>query len=115
MLAGDADLRATFETNFFAVVELTRLLLPLLEKSRPANIVNVSSVMGSLTIHLADATRDKGIVVQSAHPGWVKTELGTDAAPVEVTDGAKTIVDLALQTERDRRGQFIHQGEPVPW
>lgn len=45
------ELRQTFETNFFAVVALTQALLPLIRKAPAGRIVNLSSVLGSLTIH----------------------------------------------------------------
>ena len=44
-------LRKTFETNFFAVVALTQALLPLIRKSPAGRIVNLSSILGSLTLH----------------------------------------------------------------
>ena len=44
-------LRETFETNFFASVALTQKLLPLIRKAPAGRIVNVSSILGSLTLH----------------------------------------------------------------
>ena len=44
-------LRKTLDTNFFAVVGLTQALLPLLRKSEAGRIVNLSSILGSLTLH----------------------------------------------------------------
>ncbi|NJE06766.1 SDR family NAD(P)-dependent oxidoreductase, partial [Thermococcus sp. M36] len=44
-------LRETFETNFFAIIKLTDELLPLLKKSDAGRIVNLSSILGSLTLH----------------------------------------------------------------
>ena len=137
------DLRATFDTNFFAVVELTLALLPLLRKSEAARIVNVSSILGSntlhadpngpfstskpfaydaskaalnsFTIHLAALLRDTNIKVNSAHPGWVKTDMGTDAAPMDVIEGAKTEVDLATLPPNGPTGSYIHLGKNLPW
>ncbi|MEM6293155.1 MAG: SDR family oxidoreductase [Myxococcota bacterium] len=136
-------LRQTYEVNVFAPIALTHALLPLLEKAPAARIVNLSSILGSLnvnrdydsdwggakplaynsskaalnmfTIQLAAALRDTPIKVNSAHPGWVKTELGTDAAPMEVVDGAKTSVALALLDADGPTGSFVHLGETVPW
>jgi NAD(P)-dependent dehydrogenase (short-subunit alcohol dehydrogenase family) len=42
------DLRATYETNVFAVVRVTNAFLPLLCKANAARIVNVTSKRGSL-------------------------------------------------------------------
>jgi NAD(P)-dependent dehydrogenase (short-subunit alcohol dehydrogenase family) len=137
------DLRETFDTNFFAVVSVTNALLPLLRKSEAGRIVNVSSILGSLTlhalpdspiyhakilaydssktalnaytVHLAYALRDTKIKVNSAHPGWVKTDLGTDAAPMNVVEGAKTEVTLATLPEDGPTGGFFHLGETLPW
>ena len=44
-------LRRTFETNFFSVVALTQALLPLIRKAPAGRIVNLSSILGSLTLH----------------------------------------------------------------
>ena len=136
-------LRETFDTNFFQVVKLTNTLLPLIRKSAAGRIVNLSSILGSLTlhsdpsspiynsklfaydtsktalnsytIHLAAALQDTPIKVNSAHPGWVKTDLGSDAAPMEVEDGAKTSVALALLEADGPTGKYIHLGAELPW
>jgi NAD(P)-dependent dehydrogenase (short-subunit alcohol dehydrogenase family) len=138
-----AVLRETFETNFFGTIELTQALLPLLKKAPAGRIVNLSSVLGSLalhsdpksfiyeaktlaydasktalnafTVHLAHELRSTKIKVNSAHPGWVKTEMGTDAAPMEIPDGAKTSVALALLATDGPTGGFFHMGETLPW
>jgi NAD(P)-dependent dehydrogenase (short-subunit alcohol dehydrogenase family) len=55
------------------------------------------------------------IKVNSAHPGWVKTEMGTDAAPMEIPEGAKTSVELALLGANGPNGHFIHLGKDLPW
>ncbi|MFM8438738.1 MAG: SDR family NAD(P)-dependent oxidoreductase, partial [Candidatus Kapaibacterium sp.] len=90
-------LRRTFDINFFGMVELTQLLLPLLRRAPAARIVNLTSILGSLsmhatpgsntyntkvlayntskaavnafTIHLAHALKDTPIKVNAAHPG----------------------------------------------
>ena len=140
---GDATLRKTFDTNFFAAVAIARTLWPLLERAGHANVVNVSSLMGSnavhadpegalagakpfaydaskaalntLTTHLAELGRASGIQVNSAHPGWVRTSLGTEDAPMSVDEGVQTIIDLALLPAGTRSGQFEHLGSSVPW
>jgi NAD(P)-dependent dehydrogenase (short-subunit alcohol dehydrogenase family) len=136
-------LRETFEVNFFAVVRLTQTLLPLIRKSAAGRIVNLSSVLGSLTVHsaanspltgvkplaydasktalnaftvhLADELRDTSIKVNSAHPGWVKTPLGGPGAPMELEDSPKTSVRLATLGAAGPSGAFFHIEDPLPW
>ena len=136
-------LRDTFETNFFAVVELTQRLLPLLRKSPAGRIVNLSSILASqtlhatpgspiydaktfaydasktalnsFTIHLAHELQGTRIKVNSAHPGWVKTEMGGEGAQMEIVDGAKTSVQLATLPEDGPTGGYFHMGEALPW
>jgi NAD(P)-dependent dehydrogenase (short-subunit alcohol dehydrogenase family) len=136
-------LHNTFETNFFAPVALTQSLLPLLKKSDAGRIVNMSSILGSqtlhadpkspiyefkslsydaskaalnsFTIHLAHELKDTKIKVNSAHPGWVKTDMGTDAAPMEIPEGGKTGVELALLGADGPTGGFFHLGQTLPW
>jgi NAD(P)-dependent dehydrogenase (short-subunit alcohol dehydrogenase family) len=137
------QLRETFETNLFSVVALTQALLPLLRKSEAGRIVNLSSILASLTlhategspiydaktfaydtsktalnsftIHLAHELKGTKIKVNSAHPGWVKTEMGGEGAPMELVDGAKTSVELAMLGPDGPNGGFFHLGETLPW
>ncbi|WP_164007010.1 SDR family oxidoreductase [Pyxidicoccus trucidator] len=136
-------LRETFETNLFAVVRLTQTLLPLLKKSPAGRIVNVSSILGSLglhsaddspiapakafaynaskaalnafTVHLADELKGTHVKVNSAHPGWVKTELGGPHAPMELADSARTSVRLATLAADGPSGGFFHENDRLPW
>jgi len=73
------------------------------------------TALNQLTVHLADELKATNIKVNSAHPGWVKTELGTQHAQLEITDGAKTTVDLALIGSDGPNGKFIHLGKELPW
>jgi len=58
---------------------------------------------------------DTNIKVNSAHPGWVKTEMGSDAAPMEIAEGAKTSVALSLLGAEGPSGKYIHLGDELPW
>jgi NAD(P)-dependent dehydrogenase (short-subunit alcohol dehydrogenase family) len=67
------------------------------------------------TNHLAHELRNTAIKVNSAHPGWVKTDMGTAAAPLEIGDGAKTSVALATLPAEGPTGAYIHMGKTLPW
>jgi len=136
-------LRKVFETNFFAQVAITKALLPLIRKSPAGRIVNLASILGSLTlhatpgspiynaksfaydasktalnaftIHLAYELRDTNIKVNSAHPGWVKTDMGGPQATMEVSEGARTSVTLATLPPDGPSGGFFHLGQSLPW
>ena len=49
----DKDVKETFQTNLFSVISLTQALLPLIKKSEAGRIVNVSTILSSLTLHSA--------------------------------------------------------------
>ncbi|MGH8095622.1 MAG: SDR family oxidoreductase [Chthoniobacterales bacterium] len=136
--------RETFETNVFGLIETTQAFLPLLRKSEAGRIVNLSSILGSITLHatpgspiydnksvsaynvskaavnaytvqLAYELKDTGIKVNAAHPGWVKTDMGGEGAIMEIVDGVKTSVALATTGPDGPNGAFIHMGETLPW
>lgn len=136
-------LRETFDANFFSLVELTQQLLPLIRKAPAGRIVNLSSVLGSLTlhanpaspiynvkllayntskaavnsftIHLAHELMDTPIKVNSAHPGWVKTEIGGKYADMDVKESSRTSVKLATLPEDGPTGKFYHEDDELPW
>ena len=53
--------------------------------------------------------------MNSAHPGWVKTDMGGTDAPMEIADGAKTSVELALIGADGPNGTYSHLGNTLPW
>jgi NAD(P)-dependent dehydrogenase (short-subunit alcohol dehydrogenase family) len=136
--------RQTLEVNLIAPFTITEALVPLLARSEDARVINQSSMLGSignaensweqvatfmtvgystskaglnmLTLIQSKTLASKGIAVAAAHPGWVKTDLGTQSAPMEVNEGASTIVDL-VTIDRDQfpHGQLQHKGERMPW
>ena len=136
-------IRRTFETNFTMLVALTNRLLPLLRRSDEGRIVNLSSTRASLKINadpslpmgepqtlaysaskaavnmytamLALELRDTTIKVNSADPGWVKTEMGGEGAPMEVEDGARTSIRLATLGSDGPSGAFLHEERTIPW
>ena len=139
----DKDIKDTFQTNLFSVISLTQKLLPLIKKSDAGRIVNVSTILSSLTlhsakdspispakefaynasktalnaftIHLANELKDTKIKVNSGHPGWVKTELGGPNAPIEVKDSFETSLRLATLDENGPTGGLFHKDETIPW
>lgn len=128
-------LRRTLETNTFGALQVAQAFVPALAKSDAARIINVSSRGGQLsdmgtwspaycisktalnavTCQLAAALRDRGIAVNSACPGWVRTDMGGPTAPRSVEEGADTIVWLATDAPHDLTGKFLGERQEIPW
>lgn len=134
-------LRQTYEANVIGPYAITQALLPLLHQAPAGRIVNQSSILGSLatisagqggswatpgytsskaalnmlTVVLAQHLADSPIKVNAAHPGWVKTDLGGAGAPLDVREGARTAVRLALLPADGPTGGYFHNEEQLPW
>jgi len=132
----DVDvLRQTLETNVMGVFKVTQAMIPLLTQSGHGRIVNVASQLGSLTIMggmilayrmskvaLNAMTRvwaaelaDAKILVNSVCPGWVRTALGGDDAPVTPAEGATAILAMATIDDDGPTGTFVRDGAIHPW
>lgn len=133
-------LRQTYEINVFGLHEVTRAFWPLLERSEAARLVNVSSALGSLTLHSNGALGDYKVLAYDSskaavnmltthyahewkntphkantiHPGSVKTDLNPNGE-LSVQEGAKTSVELATIGDDGPNGQFFHLGNELPW
>lgn len=123
------------ETNFLGAWKLATTLIPLLTKSDHGRIVNVSSGAGSLTdmtpgtpaysaskaamnvltIQLSHELKGYGILVNSVCPGWVRTDMGGDAAPRSVKEGASGIVWAATLEGDGPTGGFFRDGNEIAW
>jgi NAD(P)-dependent dehydrogenase (short-subunit alcohol dehydrogenase family) len=135
--------RETFDTNLFGLIAVTQSFLPLLHKSPAGRIVNVSSLLGSMTLHsdpsspiydfkipaynvsksavnawtvqLAYELRDSKVKVNTIHPGYVKTDMNAGEGEIEVPDGAKTSVALALIDDAGPNGSYRYLDNVLPW
>ena len=135
------NLRKVFETNFFGTVQTTQQFIPLLKKSNEPVIVNVSSELGSLTIHnkrqnpnydffdayscsktalnaftvmLANEFRDTNFKINSVTPGYTATDFNQYRGLQTVEQGAKFIVNYATINIDGPTGGFFKENE-IPW
>jgi NAD(P)-dependent dehydrogenase (short-subunit alcohol dehydrogenase family) len=136
-------MRQTYAVNVFGVVTVTQAMLPLLRRTPAARVVNMSSPLGSLTLHAdpasrvaqagllaycsskaalnlitlqyANALRGTGILVNAANPGLVATDLNTFSGPRSVEQGATAAVHLATLPADGPTGVFLGDEGPVPW
>jgi NAD(P)-dependent dehydrogenase (short-subunit alcohol dehydrogenase family) len=130
------DLRATFETNLFGAIAVAQAFVPGMVKRRYGRVVNVSSRAGRLatmgttyapaysmsktalngfTKMLAVETRGSGVRVNSACPGWVRTDMGGPNAPRSVQEGAETLVWLATLPATGPTGGFFADRKQIEW
>jgi NAD(P)-dependent dehydrogenase (short-subunit alcohol dehydrogenase family) len=133
----------TLETNTFGPLLLSQACVPVMKQNRYGRIVNMSSTLGSLTdianpdsahaevqspayrlskillngitVLLARELRGTNILVNSACPGWVQTEMGGEQAPISPQQGAATPVWLATLPDDGPSGGFFREQQPVPW
>jgi len=135
------NLRRVFETNFFGAIQTTQQFIPLLKKSTDPIILNVSSELGSLTIHnnrqnpnyeffdayscsktalnaftvmLANEFMNTNFRINSVSPGYTATDLNQFKGMQTVEQGAKFIVKQATLEKNGVTGKFFKEQE-VPW
>ena len=136
------NLRKVFETNFFGAVQTTQQFIPLLKKSNEPRIVNVSSGLGSLTIHsstqnpnyaiydayscsktalnaftvlLAKEFRNTNFKINSVTPGYTATDLNHFQGTQTPEQAAKVIVKYATVDKDGPTGKFLKEDGEVDW
>lgn len=131
------DYRATMETNLYGVLRCCQAFVPMMQAQKSGRVVNLSSELGtltdvqwgsslayrssktalnSLTALLACELKDyPNILVNASCPGWVRTELGGDDAPLSVAEGADTAVWLATLPAGGPTGGLFRERAPYPW
>jgi NAD(P)-dependent dehydrogenase (short-subunit alcohol dehydrogenase family) len=130
-----AVIREVFDTNFFGVIEITQAFLPLLKKADAPVIVNVTSGLGSLTLHsdpnwqhyhaktgaygpsktalnaytvaLAYELRDTNIRINAVDPGYTATDFNHHQGPLTVQDSAAFIAKYAVIGPNGPTGKYF--------
>lgn len=129
------DIQEVFDTNFFGVISVTQAFLELLKKSESPRISNITSGLGSLTLHsdpnwkyyhvkaaaygpsksalnaytivLAYELRDLPFKVNAIDPGYTATDFNGHNGPGSVESAASFIVKHTLTDENAPTGQFF--------
>jgi len=137
------DIRQVYEVNVFGAISVIQAFVPLLKKAGSANIVNVSSELGSLgslsdpegefwgvnllgynssktalngvTVSFAKALSQFGIRVNSADPGYTATDFTGHMGYRTVEQAAEIIVQLATSEDAARTGRFLNDRRTLPW
>ncbi|ASU35880.1 SDR family oxidoreductase [Mucilaginibacter xinganensis] len=128
------EFKQVFETNFFGVVSVTHAFIDLLRMSPEPRIINVTSGLGSLTLHndtnwkyykikpavyiaskaalnaytisLAYELRDTSFKVNAVDPGFTATDFNHHTGPGTVPDAAARVVKAAVLGQDGPTGQF---------
>ena len=125
------------QVNTLAPLRMVERFVNLLEQGEGKTIVNISSIMGSIsgnasggsyiyrsskaalnmvTKTLANDLGERGFTVVSFHPGWVQTDMGGESAditPVQSVAGMRRVI--AGLTTADNGRFFNYDGEALPW
>lgn len=127
-------IREVYETNFFGVIEMTQAFIDLLRNAAEPRIVNVTSGLGSLTLHsdpswkyyaikptaywtskaalnaytitLAYELRDTPFKVNAVDPGYTATDFNNHSGPGSVPEAAARVVKAATLGADGPTGQF---------
>lgn len=112
--ASPQRLRRLMEVNFFAPVELTRSMIPLLRQGRAPVICNISSVLG----HCAVPGKSEYCASKFALHGWsdsLRAELSGDGIQVTLVSPSTTrseFFDALIETDADEKSASLGSWPP---
>ena len=72
------------------------------------------TALNGLTLAFAKELAGDRITVNSVCPGWVKTDMGSDAAPRSVEQGAAIAVKLATM-DNPPTGKYLDDAGEIRW
>ena len=126
-----------FHVNAIAPFMVTRALRGNLAAAENALVAMISSKMGSMadntsggaysyrsskaalnavTVSLSSDLAEDGTRVVALHPGWVRTDMGGDSAPVDAPASASGLRKVMLGIDDAQNGHFFdYSGASIPW
>jgi NAD(P)-dependent dehydrogenase (short-subunit alcohol dehydrogenase family) len=138
----DKIFKDVFEVNLFSVARVVRIFVPLMQNAPNPRIVNVTSDLGSLTLHsdptwkhydvktaaygpsksalnnytiaLAYELKDK-FKVNMVNPGYTATDFNNNQGYKTVEEGAAPIVENAMVDKDGPTGKYFSDYGVTPW
>jgi NAD(P)-dependent dehydrogenase (short-subunit alcohol dehydrogenase family) len=138
----DQIFKDVFEVNLFGVARMARVFVPLMQNAPNPRIVNVTSDLGSLTLHsdptwrhydvktaaygpsksalnnytiaLAYELKDK-FKVNMVNPGYTATDFNNNQGYKTVEEGAAPIVENAMIDKDGPTGKYFSDYGVTPW
>ncbi len=123
--------------NTLAPMKMAEAFLPQIKCSDKKLIVNISSLMGSVTDNdsggsilyrsskaalnaamksLAIGLKDQSVGVLIFHPGWVRTDMGGPNGLINADQSVAGMCALIKNFSLDQSGCFVkYDGTPMPW
>ncbi len=124
----EEDMLRVFEVNSISPLLMTEKFLDLLREGSNPRVVNISSLMGSIAHRqnksnfsycaskaalnmfsklLSNSLREVKIIVLPMHPGWVKTRMGTQEAPIEPEKSISGMIRVIESLTIADSGKFL--------
>jgi NAD(P)-dependent dehydrogenase (short-subunit alcohol dehydrogenase family) len=127
------QIRQSFEVNTILPMRVCQALHPLLRKG--SRVVQITSLMGSIAdnesggyygyrmskaalnmfnrSYSIDFPEFTSVVL---HPGWVKTEMGGQSAPVTPSESVAGMMGIIEKLSTEQSGKFFDfEGNELPW
>lgn len=123
--------------NSLGPVRLVRSLYDKMSGENLSTVVMISSLMGSIddchsgrsyayrasktalnmfTVAMKKEALEDNISFLIVHPGWVKTRMGGENAPVEMDTSVDGMMNLIEQHNLEESGRFVqYDGVDLPW
>jgi NAD(P)-dependent dehydrogenase (short-subunit alcohol dehydrogenase family) len=131
------ELNKVFLTNTIAPLLISRALSNNLMLGQMKVIATISSLMGSISNNNSGGSyayrasksalnmimknlsidyKTKGIHVLVLHPGWVKTDMGGEQAPLDINTSITGMRKVILEQAKKNQGLFYsYDGEEISW
>ncbi len=135
--ADPAEVLRVYDVNTVGPLRVTQALLPNLRRGDRKLVMNMSSGLGSIanngrgssvgyrsskaalnmqTRTVAMELADEGFIVVAMSPGWVRTDMGGERAPLGPEESVRGMLGtLAPLTAADSGGYLNHDGSGLPW
>lgn len=130
-----SDFLKSFEVNTYIPFMVTEALLPKLQKAKQPKLIHISSMMGSIDDNASGGSyayrasksalnmvnkcltvENRWLTTAVLHPGWVKTRMGGEGAPLSVNESSRGLWKVIEELKHEVSGSFIdYQGRNLPW